>query len=127
MYADIVSDGEPRPALHDQRRPSAALPEQLRNVLQPLVKLVGGKSNRDRIGAIVSDRTGSDQLWQMMRSGSSYVSRSELVLTFWDGLEAAAVGDRNRGQRRRRSDDHGGRVSGYNMEPSIFRSQRKSA
>jgi hypothetical protein len=46
------------------------------------VKLVGSKSNRDGIGAVVRvTGTGGTQT-QMMRSGSSYLSASELVLTF---------------------------------------------
>ena len=46
------------------------------------LKLVGTKSNRDGIGATVRVTTGSDKQWQMLRSGSSYLSQSELVLTF---------------------------------------------
>jgi len=46
------------------------------------VKLVGTKSNRDGIGAIVRVTAGSDKQWLMMKSGSSYLSQSELVLTF---------------------------------------------
>ncbi len=46
------------------------------------VKLVGTKSNRDGIGAVVRVAAGGDKQWQMMRSGSSYLSQSELVLTF---------------------------------------------
>ena len=46
------------------------------------VKLVGTKSNRDGIGAVVRVHSGKDRQWQMLRSGSSYLSQSELVLTF---------------------------------------------
>jgi hypothetical protein len=48
------------------------------------IKLAGTKSNRDGIGAIVRVGSGDnkDQQWQMLRSGSSYLSQSELVLTF---------------------------------------------
>jgi len=46
------------------------------------VKLVGTKSNRDGIGAIVRVTAGNDKQWLMMKSGSSYLSQSELVLTF---------------------------------------------
>jgi hypothetical protein len=46
------------------------------------IKLVGTKSNRDGIGAVAHLTTGSDKQWQMLRSGSSYLSQSELVLTF---------------------------------------------
>jgi hypothetical protein len=49
------------------------------------VKLVGTKSNRDGIGAVVRITAGNDKQntqSQMLRSGSSYLSQSELVLTF---------------------------------------------
>jgi hypothetical protein len=46
------------------------------------VKLIGTKSNRDGIGAIVRVTAAGETQTQMMRSGSSYLSASELVLTF---------------------------------------------
>jgi hypothetical protein len=46
------------------------------------VKLVGTKSNRDGIGAVVKISSGGVTQSQMLRSGSSYLSASELVLTF---------------------------------------------
>jgi hypothetical protein len=46
------------------------------------IKLVGTKSNRDGIGAVVRVTSGGDKQWQMLKSGSSYLSQSELVLTF---------------------------------------------
>src|SRR5581483_11221575 len=49
------------------------------------VKLVGTKSNRDGIGTVVRVASGKDQQWQMLHSGSSYLSQSELVLTFGMG------------------------------------------
>ncbi|HWX91383.1 MAG TPA: CRTAC1 family protein [Terriglobales bacterium] len=55
------------------------------------VKLLGTKSNRDGIGAVVRVTSGSAKQWQMLRSGSSYLSQSELVLTF--GLGEAAKAD----------------------------------
>ncbi len=62
------------------------------------VKLVGTKSNRDGIGAIVrltsgggDTKTKKDQQWQVVHSGSSYLSQSELVLTF--GLEEKTKAD----------------------------------
>jgi hypothetical protein len=55
------------------------------------VKLVGTKSNRDGIGTVVRFTSGKDQQWQMLHSGSSYLSQSELVLTF--GLGTAGKAD----------------------------------
>ena len=46
------------------------------------VKLAGTKSNRDGIGAVVKLTYGGETQTQMLRSGSSYLSASELVLTF---------------------------------------------
>jgi hypothetical protein len=54
------------------------------------VKTVGTKSNRDGIGAVVRVKSASGQQWQMVRSGSSYCSQSELVLTFGLGKDARA-------------------------------------
>jgi len=54
------------------------------------VKLVGTKSNRDGIGAVVRLSSGGEKQWQMMRSGSSYLSASELVLTFGLGSRTKA-------------------------------------
>jgi hypothetical protein len=46
------------------------------------LKLVGTKSNRDGIGAVVRLSSNGDTQTQMLRSGSSYLSSSELILTF---------------------------------------------
>jgi enediyne biosynthesis protein E4 len=46
------------------------------------LKLVGTKSDRDGIGAVVRFSSGGDSQTQMLRSGSSYLSSSELILTF---------------------------------------------
>jgi hypothetical protein len=52
------------------------------------VKTVGTRSNRDGIGAVVRLKTAAGRQWQMVRSGSSYCSQSELVVTFGLGREA---------------------------------------
>ena len=55
------------------------------------VKLVGTKSNRDGIGAVVRVASGKgDRQWQMLRSGSSYLSQSELALNFGLGTTTKA-------------------------------------
>jgi len=46
------------------------------------VKTVGARANRDGIGAVVRLKSASGSQWQTVRSGSSYCSQSELVLTF---------------------------------------------
>ncbi len=55
------------------------------------VNLKGTKSNRDGIGAVIRVVSGKEHQWQMVRSGSSYLSQSELVATF--GLGSAAKAD----------------------------------
>ena len=54
------------------------------------VRLVGTKSNRDGIGAVVRVQSGSGRQWQMVRSGSSYCSQSNLPLTFGLGTDKTA-------------------------------------
>ena len=56
------------------------------------LKLIGTKSNRNGIGAVVRITSGHDDQWQMLRSGSSYLSQSELVLTFGLGANTKADG-----------------------------------
>ena len=46
------------------------------------MKLRGTKSNRDGIGARVRVFVGTDRLWRVVKTGSSYLSQSELPLTF---------------------------------------------
>jgi hypothetical protein len=46
------------------------------------IKLIGTKSNRDGIGTLVKLTAGGESQSEMLRSGSSYLSASELVLTF---------------------------------------------
>jgi hypothetical protein len=52
--------------------------------------LRGTKSNRDAIGAIVKVKLGSSGLRRMVRSGSSYLSQSELPLTLGLGTMITA-------------------------------------
>ena len=54
------------------------------------VKLAGTKSNRDGIGAIVRLYLGSQCGSRMVKSGSSYLSQSELPVTFGMGSRGAA-------------------------------------
>ena len=54
------------------------------------VRLRGTKSNRDGIGAVVRVESASGKQWNMVRSGSSYCSQSDLALTFGLGNDSAA-------------------------------------
>jgi len=49
------------------------------------LKLVGTQSNRDAIGAVVRAYSQGQQQTRMVRSGSSYLSQSELPVTFGAG------------------------------------------
>ena len=53
------------------------------------MRLVGRKSNRDGIGAVVRVISKSGKQWNMVRSGSSYCSQSDLALTFGLGGDTA--------------------------------------
>ncbi len=85
-YADINNDGRldlllstnggPAYLFLNEAAGSAAANKSLR------VKLVGTKSNRDGIGAVVKISAAGVTQTKMLRSGSSYLSASELVLTF---------------------------------------------
>lgn len=55
------------------------------------VRTTGVESNRDGIGAHVQITVGGQRRWQIVKTGSSYLSQSELPLTF--GLGTAAVVD----------------------------------
>ncbi len=54
------------------------------------IKLVGNKSNRDGLGTVVKLTAGGETQTQMLRSGSSYLSASELILTFGLGQHERA-------------------------------------
>jgi hypothetical protein len=54
------------------------------------IKLSGTKSNRDGIGALITVTSGGERQVKMVRSGSSYLSQSELVATFGLGQKAKA-------------------------------------
>ena len=53
------------------------------------VRLSGTRSNRDGIGAVVRIHSASGEQWNMVRSGSSYCSQSELALTFGLGADTS--------------------------------------
>jgi hypothetical protein len=85
-YADINNDGRldlllstnagPVYLFRNEAQGTAAANRSLR------IKLVGTKSNRDGIGAVVKLTAGGETQTEMLRSGSSYLSASELALTF---------------------------------------------
>jgi len=84
-YADVFGDGRLDILMATNAGPTVLFRNeaagQARN-RSLRVKLIGTKSNRDGIGAIVRVTAGGETQSQMLRSGSSYLSASELALTF---------------------------------------------
>jgi hypothetical protein len=54
------------------------------------IRLIGTTSNRDGIGAVVRLISDQEKQWKVVHSGSSYLSQSELVLTFGLGSKTRA-------------------------------------
>jgi enediyne biosynthesis protein E4 len=91
-YADVFNTGR----LDVLLSTNAGAPHLFRNVVSGKAnhsvrfKLIGTKSNRDGIGAVVQVTTADGTQTQMLRSGSSYLAANELVLTFGLGQSAKA-------------------------------------
>jgi len=87
-YADVFNDGRldvllstNGGAVHLFRNvASGASKEKINRSVR--FKLVGTKSNRDGIGAVVRVTSPDGTQTQMLKSGSSYLAANELVLTF---------------------------------------------
>ena len=94
-YADIDNDGFLDVLVTTNAGPAYLFHNEGGSNHSLRLKLVGTKSNRDGIGAVVrvssgNNSSGKDKQWKMLRSGSSYLSQSELVLTFGLGPETKA-------------------------------------
>jgi enediyne biosynthesis protein E4 len=83
-YGDIDNDGDLDLVLTTSNGPARLLRNDGGNANDMLrVKMVGTRSNRDGIGARVLLTTSTGQrMSEMVKSGSSYLSQSELPLTF---------------------------------------------
>ncbi len=85
-YADFNNDGRLDLLLSTNGGPVYLFRNEAQGAAPPnyslRIKLTGTKSNRDGIGATVRLTSGGETQTQMLRSGSSYLSASELVLTF---------------------------------------------
>ena len=89
-YADYDHDGDLDVALSTNHGPAYLYRNDGGNRHAWLaVRTRGVASNRDGIGAIVRVESAGGRQWQMVRSGSSYASQSDLTLTF--GLGADTV------------------------------------
>ena len=89
-YADIDNDGDLDVVMTTNGGPAQLFRNDGETGHSLRIKLAGTKSNRDGIGAIVRVHSGGNSQWLMMRSGSSYLSQSELVLTFGLGNQTRA-------------------------------------
>jgi hypothetical protein len=90
-HGDINNDGAPDIVITANGGPAVLFRNDGTTNHALRIKLVGTKSNRDGIGSVVLVRSGSNSQKSMLRSGSSYLSASELLLTF--GLGNATKAD----------------------------------
>jgi hypothetical protein len=90
-YADFDHDGDLDILISNNNGPAVLLRNDGGNRNHWLsVRLAGTKSNRDGIGAVVRVESAGGKQWNMVRSGSSYCSQSDLALTFGLGPDASA-------------------------------------
>jgi len=90
-YADFDNDGDLDLVVTSNNGPARLLRNDNANQSDVLrVKLIGGKSNRDAIGAKVTLITSrGTAMTRMVKGGSSYLSQSELPLTFGLGKQGS--------------------------------------
>src|SRR5947208_1547816 len=89
-YADYDRDGDLDLLLTNNHGPARLLRNDGGNRHNWIaIRTRGIKSNRDGIGAVVRIESASGQQWNMVRSGSSYLSQSDLTLTFGLGSDSA--------------------------------------
>ncbi|HUA60398.1 MAG TPA: CRTAC1 family protein [Verrucomicrobiae bacterium] len=90
-YADFDRDGDPDLLISTNDGPAYLYRNEGGNRNHWLsVRLKGNPSNRDGIGAVVRVNSASGKQWNMVRSGSSYCSQSDLALVFGLGKDNAA-------------------------------------
>jgi enediyne biosynthesis protein E4 len=91
-YADFDNDGDLDLVITTNNGPARLLRNDNANQNDMLrVRLIGTKSNRDGIGAKVTLTTSTGAaMTRMVKGGSSYLSQSELLLTFGLGKPGSA-------------------------------------
>ena len=91
-YADFDHDGDLDILMSTNGGPACLLRNDGGNRNHWLtLRLVGTRSNRDAIGAVVRLESASGQQTETVHSGSSYCSQSDLALTFGLGGDPAAT------------------------------------
>jgi hypothetical protein len=87
-YADIDNDGDLDVLLTANGGPARLLRNDGGNANHLLrIKTIGTTSNRDGIGAKIEVTASGAMQWQVVKTGSSYLSQSELPLTFGLGSD----------------------------------------
>lgn len=82
-YADFDHDGDLDILVNTNNGPAVLLRNDGGNRNHWIaVKLIGRKSNRSGLDSIVRIQSASGKQWQVVHSGSSYCSQSDLTLTF---------------------------------------------
>ncbi len=82
-YGDIDNDGYPDVLITTNNGPAYLYKNEGPNTDNAIrIKTVGTRSNRDGLDAVVRVHSDGIMNWQMVHSGSSYCSQSELPLTF---------------------------------------------
>jgi enediyne biosynthesis protein E4 len=90
-YGDFDRDGDLDLLITTNHGPAFLYRNDVLTGNRPLrIRLVGTKSNRDAIGAVVRISTPEGTQSRMVRTGSSYLSQSELALTFGLGHRTRA-------------------------------------
>jgi enediyne biosynthesis protein E4 len=90
-YADFDHDGDLDILISQNHGPAVLLRNDGGNRNHWLnVRLSGTKANRDGLGAVVRVQSAAGKQWNMVRSGSSYCSASDLALTFGLGKATSA-------------------------------------
>jgi hypothetical protein len=90
-YGDFDRDGDLDLLITANQGPALLYRNDVSNGNRSLrLHLVGTKSNRDAIGAMVQVTTPDSTQSQMVKTGSSYLSQSELTLTFGLGRRESA-------------------------------------
>jgi hypothetical protein len=90
-YGDFDRDGDVDVLITTNRGPALLYRNDVTNKNRSLrLKLVGTKSNRDGIGAVVRVFTSDGTQSRVVKTGSSYLSQSELTLTFGIGQHEKA-------------------------------------
>ena len=90
-YGDFDNDGDLDIVMTTNGGPAVLLRNDGGSNRSLRLRLVGTRSNRDGFGAVVRVTASGETQTQMLRSGSSYLSQSEKILTF--GLRSRMQAD----------------------------------